>query len=142
MLKTLKTLIRIQDNELQGFRVKLNKAEEQEENLIKRLHEFDDAIAHEQEMTTQDYLMSKSYSAYLEYALDQRKKFAMLIRDAQAITKIARDNLQKSYAEMKRLENIEKIKKEEARKELEMKEQKAIDDLIQATYKPNKENIL
>ncbi|MCH9851901.1 MAG: flagellar FliJ family protein [Alphaproteobacteria bacterium] len=138
MLKTLKTLIRVQDNQLQNLRKKLSQAHQQEGNIVDRIDKFDKNFAREQEISTQDYLLSQTFSNYINHALTNRQKLQMLLNDAKAVTKIAHDNLSQSHAEMKRLENIKNSELLKLQKELEMKEQKATDDLIQATYKPVK----
>ncbi len=136
MLKTLKTLIRVQDNQLQNLRKKLNQAHQQEDNINDRVDEFDKNFAHEQEIAEQDYLLSQTFSNYSKHALDRRQKLQMLLNDAKAVTKIARNNLNQSHAEMKRLENIKNRELLKLQKELNMKEQKTLDDLMQATHKP------
>ena len=136
MLKTLKTLIRVQDTQLQTLRKKLNQAHQQEDNINDRVDEFDKNFENEQEIATQDYLLSQTFSNYMDHALNRRQKLQMLLNDARAVTKIARDNLSQSHAEMKRLENIKNRELLKLQKELSAREQKAIDDLVQATHKP------
>ena len=136
MLKTLKTLIRVQDNQLQTLRKKLSQAHQQENNINDRVDDFDKDFAREQEIATQDYLLSQTFSNYIDHALNRRQKLQMLLNDAKAVTKIAHDNLSQSHAEMKRLENIKNRELLKLQKELLMREQKALDDLMQATHKP------
>ena len=137
MLKTLKILIRVQDTQLQTLRKKLNQAHQQEDNINDRVDEFDKNFENEQEIAAQDYLLSQTFSKYMNYALDRRQKLQMLLNDARAVTKIARDNLSQSHAEMKRLENIKNRELLKLQKEISVQEQKALDDLVQATHKPN-----
>ncbi len=79
MLKTLKTLIRVQDTQLQTFRKKLNQAHQQEDNINDRVDEFDKNFENEQEIAAQDYLLSQTFSKYMDHALDRRQKLQMLL---------------------------------------------------------------
>ncbi len=137
MLKTLKTLIRIQDSKVQDLRRKLNKAQQQETDAKKRLQDFIDVTVKEAEIAGQDYLMAASYSNYLDYANNQKDKLALLVRDAEAVNQIARNNLNEAYREMKNFETIQTKKKQEHLDMLEKLEQKELDDLVQTTYKPD-----
>ncbi len=136
MLKTLKTLIRVQDSTLKITQQKLAEALAGEEKMRHYLKLHEQKMQAETEFVqnnnSYNHLASQSYGEYMIHATATQKNLQSLLRDAEGVTQIARNNLLTAYRESKKLKKIETRKKAEWQTELNAKEQKGIDDLVQS----------
>ena len=131
ILKTMKSLIKIEESNLKKAQHQLNQAIDGEERLKKNIKTLHNEIAQEEKIAIQDNLMSQSFSTYIVHAKNQEQHLKSLLNDAETVTHTARDNLLKTHQEKKKYQRISEKKKQQIDRQIEKKEQQIVDELYQ-----------
>lgn len=129
MNKTLSTLIRLHQFEVDECRRELKTLQEQEDALHAQKQAVADRLAAEKEMARQQPDYASAYSRFLAWSRQEQARLQDAVEQLQPALDAARDKLAEAFAEKKRVEiSLDNRKAEQAAEEKRL-EQNELDEL-------------
>lgn len=104
MTKTLSTLIKVHQHEVDDQRRVLAELETIRARLEVELDDLKASVEHEKEVSRKDHEAAQRWPAYLEWAMKREKEIMAQITEMQNQIDAARDELQRRFETLKKFE--------------------------------------
>lgn len=129
MTKTLATLIKVNQHEVDAQRRVLAELETIRARLNAELDALQESVEHEKEVSRHDLEAAKKWPDYLNYALKREKDLRAQIADMQNQIDLARDELQRRFEQLKKFELAKEVADRAEAKEQARQEQIELDEI-------------
>jgi len=130
MGKSLNSLVRMQSWRVDERRRELSSARAALDRVLQLRRELEEELTREQKVAGESpNLAGFHYDNYAEAVILRRERLAEAVAETRKVVDMARDNLMRSFTDLKKYEEAETLILERELKEVEKKEQAVLDEI-------------
>lgn len=128
MIKTLDTLIKLAEADVDERRLELKAIQDKEDHLLAQKKALAEKVENEKAVAADSIEAGFAFTQFAQWAREEQKRLDLQIENIQPELEHARNNLSEAFAEQKKVEITRDRREEEMREEEKAREQAFLDE--------------